>query len=353
MGKKLMWIFLIAAIAIGIMMKDRIYPMLFYFSKTSNQQSMSYFFDRSMSLEELADDLVSEKILDSKTAFLILGEYKNLNKEKLALGKYNIEPGTSIRQLLNGFTKNARGNGNAEEEIEIVIGNARFVADLVGKIEKKLLLDSATLLQELNSPVLLDELGLNNRQTHCLLLPNTYRFYYDTDEKAFLNRMKDEYKLFWNTERKEKLKQVGLNTPAEAITLASIVYSEQNKVKEEWSVIAGLYLNRIRIGIPLQSDPTFKYCWGKELDTVQRLMAVHRNIKCDYNTYFIQGLPPGPICIPPLEVVDAVLNRSEHDYLYMVALPEYSGKHYFSTNYEDHQREARVFQRWLGEELKN
>jgi UPF0755 protein len=150
-----------------------------------------------------------------------------------------------------------------------------------------------------------------------------------------------------------KLKKVGLKKPSEAVTLASVVYSEQGRVADEWPVIAGLYLNRINQGIKLQSDPTFKFCWGDKLDGVQRLLNVHRDIDCSYNTYKINGLPPGPICIPPTEVVDAVLNRDNNTYIFMMAKPDYSGRHDFTVQYADHERLAKIYQNWLAGEMKN
>ncbi|MBU2018355.1 MAG: endolytic transglycosylase MltG [Bacteroidetes bacterium] len=350
--RKFIIVAVLAILGCLFVFKDKIQPAIYYFSKVENTETIVFYIDKSMDLKELSAKLREQQVLKNEKAFLALGNYKGLTRENIALGKYKILGKTSIRQILNGFTKNAAGNGNAEEEVEIVIGNARFVADLAGKIADKLLLDSALLIKELENNERLQNLGLTNRQIHCLLLPNTYRFFYDTNEKEFVDRMADEYATFWSEKRTSQIADIGLNSPAEVVTLASIVYSEQARLVDEWPVIAGLYLNRIRMGMPLQSDPTFKYCWGKELDTVQRLLAVHRKIECDYNTYFISGLPPGPICIPPTGVVDAVLNRAKHNYIYMVALPEYSGKHYFSSNYANHEREAKVFQRWISQEQR-
>jgi UPF0755 protein len=186
-----------------------------------------------------------------------------------------------------------------------------------------------------------------------MFLPNTYKMYYDTDEKQFIERMSGEFKKFWTEDRMSKLKKVGLKKPSEAVTLASVVYSEQGRVPEEWPIIAGLYLNRINQGIKLQSDPTFKFCWGDKLDGVQRLLNVHRDIDCPYNTYKINGLPPGPICIPPTEVVDAVLNRDKNNYIFMMAKPDYTGRHDFRVEYADHEKLAKIYQNWLAQEMKN
>ena len=149
-----------------------------------------------------------------------------------------------------------------------------------------------------------------------MFIPNTYKFYYDTDEKQFVERMAKEFKLFWTNERKAKMKNIGLTSPSQVVTLASIVYSEQSIVSQEWPIIAGLYLNRLDKGIRMQSDPTFKFCWGDALRGVQRLTFEHRERDCPYNTYKYEGLPPGPICIPPTEVVESVLNPAKNDYIF-------------------------------------
>jgi UPF0755 protein len=174
--------------------------------------------------------------------------------------------------------------------------------------------------------------------------------FYDTPAEEFVTRMEKQYVTFWNEDRISKLKKVGFDNPFEAVTLASIVYSEQSKNAEEWPIIAGLYLNRVNDGMKLQSDPTFKFCWGDELQGVQRLTYEHRERDCPYNTYIYKGLPPGPICIPPIEVVEAVLSPDKNDYLYMCAKPDYTGKHDFEKSYDAHKRNADKFSAWISKQ---
>ncbi len=320
-------------------------------SKTDNKNEVAFVIDQELNIEALAKTLKESGIVDSEKGVLALGKYKNLTPEKIALGMYSIQPKTSLRDLLNGFTLNSNGNGNAEVEVDVVVPNVRFLADLSGKLAKKTIIDSARFIALLESEETLNKYGFTKEEFPAMFLPNTYKMYYDTNEEAFLNRMAQEFKNYWTAERKTKLQTVGLKSPSEAVTLASIVYSEQSKQPSEWPIIAGLYLNRINKGIMLQSDPTFKFCWGKELDTVQRLLNKHREIDCDYNTYKIHGLPPGPICIPPIGVVSAVLNPDKNDYIFMCAQPTYSGFHNFSKDYSKHSANAREFQVWLAAEL--
>ncbi len=351
MRKKIAIIAVLVVIAGAVIFRDKLALLWYATSTTDNSRSISFYIKEKTGLETLANNLLKAKLVGSVNAILVVGKHKRLNENKLALGKYVIQPGTSVRNLLNGFTLNGRGNGNAEVEVDVVVPNVRFLEDLGGKLAERTIIDSARFVQLIHSDSTLKKYGFSPEEFPAMFLPNTYKMYYDTDEQAFLTRMAQEFKTYWTAARKSQLKAVGLNSPSEAVTLASIVYSEQSRQKAEWPIIAGLYLNRINKGIPLQSDPTFKYCWGKQLDTVQRLLNVHRNIDCAYNTYKIQGLPPGPICIPPIGVVTAVLNPEKNDYIFMCAKPSYSGLHNFAVDYATHSANARVFQNWLAGEL--
>jgi UPF0755 protein len=318
-----------------------------------NGKQVVFFIKSPTDLKTLVTELKTAGVVEDLEGFIAVAEYKGLNKDNIALGKYIIEPHAQYRTILNGFKLNAAGNGNGEVEVDVTFNNCRDIYELAGKVCGNIMLDSAKLVAFLGDESTLKKYGFTREELPSLFLPNTYKMYFDTDEKVFIDRMANEYKEFWTNERLEKLKKVGLNRPSQAVTLASIVYSEQARHSEEWPVIAGLYLNRINQGIKLQSDPTFKFCWGDQLDGVQRLLNVHRDIVCEYNTYKINGLPPGPICIPPSEVVDAVLNRTDNKYIFMMAKPDYSGLHDFAIDYSDHERFAKIYQKWLANEMKN
>lgn len=320
---------------------------------TLNEQNQDFFFDAKIGAEGLADQLVKEQLIDDKEALLAVAKYKGLDVSNLASGKYIIEEGTSYRNLLNGFTLNSNGNGNAEVEVDVTFNNCKDINQLAGKVSHCLSIDSAMLVSNIQSSATLDKFDFTLEQIPALFLPNTYKMYYDTDEEQFINRMASEFKNFWTPERISKIAKIGLKSPSQVVTLASIVYSEQSQNPEEWPIIAGLYLNRINQGIKMQSDPTFKFCWGDQLEGVQRLLAIHREIDCPYNTYKINGLPPGPIYIPATAVVDACLNRADVNYIYMCAKPDYTGKHNFAVSGADHTRNATIFQNWLANELKN
>ena len=351
MRKKILILIALFGLSLGFIFRDKLMVGWYALSMTENTEEVAFYIKEPMDLKDLASSLKQENICANENAILILGKQKKLNATNIALGKYIIGSHTSLRNLLNGFKMNRLGNGNAEVEVDVKVPSVRFILDLAGILSHSTIVDSTKFVQLLQDPETLKKYGFTWEEFPTMFIPNTYKLFYDTDEEAFLQKMATEYKNYWTSERKAQLKNIGFTSTSEAVTLASIVYSEQSKQSSEWPIIAGLYLNRMRTGIPLQSDPTFKYCWGKELDSVQRLLSVHRNIDCPYNTYKIKGLPPGPICLTPTEVITAVLNPEKNEYIYMCAKPSYSGLHNFTANFAEHSKNAQLFQKWLVGEL--
>lgn len=312
---------------------------------TDNQKEVRIPIDNKQSLPEIAEALHKKGIVGNVKAFLSLAEYKHLTNKSLEPGMYAIAPGTSYRSLLNGMV-----SGSMEVEVVVTFNNCKTIHDLAVKVANCLAIDSTDLESYILSSETCKKYDFSVETIPALFIPNSYKMYYDTDKEAFVQRMADEFKDFWTADRIAKLKLVGLSSPSQAVTLASIVYGEQSKNESEWPVIAGLYLNRLNTGMRLQSDPTFKFCWGDQLEGVQRLTYEHRSKDCPYNTYLHDGLPPGPISMPPSGVVDAVLNRDNNDYLYMCAQPNYDGLHNFAKDYATHAKNATEFQNWLSQQ---
>lgn len=328
-------------------------PINAYFGSkknTINSKDTDLYIPSSISsIPDLFTILLDAKVIDQshlKSLEAIIG-YKEFESEMIGPGKYIIKPKTNFNDLINGFTKNRLGNGNQEVEVDVTFNNCKNIYDVAGKVSKQIEMDSSDFVNYILSDSILSKYGFTRNRVVSLFLPNTYRMFWDTDEVEFVNTMAKEFKDFWTAERLEKIKKIGLKGQSDVVTLASVVYQEQNRKPEEWKTIAGLYLNRLRIGMKLQSDPTFRYCWGDKLDGVERLTFEHRDIDCPYNTYKYAGLPPGPIYIPPAQVVDAVLNAENNDYLYMCAQPNYSGLHNFAKSYSQHQAYASQYHRWL------
>jgi UPF0755 protein len=166
-----------------------------------------------------------------------------------------------------------------------------------------------------------------------IFIPNTYQFYWNTSAEQFMERMAKEYKAFWTDERKAKAKKIGLSQ-TEVAVLASIVQAEQSRHHDEKPVIAGLYINRLKKGMRLESDPTLVYAHGDF--SIKRVLNVHKEIDSPYNTYRNSGLPPGPINLPEISSLDAVLNYKSHEYIFMCAKEDFSGYHNFSKTYQQH-----------------
>ena len=342
---------IIAAVAVVIIGVGLVFgwtKAMSFLTKTSNTRQVEVAIDNSRSLEEIASDLKKAGIVDDVDFFLSVARSKELTNTKIESGMYAIPARTSYRDLVNSLK-----SGNFEVEVVVTFNNCKTIHDMAAKVSKNLMIDSMELEDYILSNEILKKYDFTVETIPALFLPNSYRMYYDTDKETFVARMADEFKKFWTADRLAKLKKVGLKSPSQAVTLASVVYAEQSVNASEWPIIARLYLNRVNTGMRLQSDPTFKYCWGDELDGVQRLTNEHKNRDCPYNTYLHDGLPPGPISMPPTGVVDAVLNPDDNDYIFMCAQPNYDQLHNFAKDYATHAKNAGEFQRWLANELNN
>jgi UPF0755 protein len=229
--------------------------------------------------------------------------------------------------------------------VKLGFHQVRNVEDLAGRVGKKIEADSTSLMEFLtDSAWTRAHFHLNPEQAGVIFLPNTYDMYWATPAEAFLLKMKKEYDAFWTEERSQQAEKQGLTLPEVSI-LASIVQMEQAKLSEEWPRIAGLYLNRLRLGMKLQADPTVKFALGDF--SLRRLYNGHLQVDSPYNTYRYAGLPPGPIFIPEPGAIDAVLQAESHNYIYMCANADLSGRHAFAENYDTHLRLAKAYHKAL------
>ena len=234
-------------------------------------------------------------------------------------------------------------SGRFNIPVKLVINEFESITDLAAFVSEQLEIDSTELLRYLLRPQFLKEHGLTRYSVLCLFVPNTYEFYWNTKLDKFMSTMISEYSNFWNKERLDKAQQLELK-PTEVSVLASIVQKETIK-QDEMSRIAGVYLNRLRRGMKLQADPTVKF-----LIRNRKVCRVYRgdlDISSAYNTYQNYGLPPGPICLPYISSIDAVLNAEKHNYLYFCAESDLSGYHVFSKNYQEHSKYAEQYRKAL------
>lgn len=268
---------------------------------------------------------------------------KNYKGDNIVPGKYKIEDNWSNNQLINHLRS---GNGRLDSRIQF--NNVQTLEQLSGKMTKELLIDSVELLNYLADPMNAKKYGFSQENLLSMFIPNTYFVDVDITVDELMKRMAKEYKSFWNEDRRAKVKAIGI-TQSQVVTLASIVYWE-TKLPKDMPVVAGVYMNRIKVGMPLQADPTLIYILEKMgKGPVKRVYNHHKELDSPYNTYKFKGLPPGPILIPPPIYVDAVLNYQKHKYYYFVAKEDLSGESYFSENYAQHLVYARRYYQMLKE----
>ena len=287
--------------------------------------------------EMVVEILSNDNLLINSNSFEWLAKQKNYYNN-IKPGRYKVKDALNNNQLINLLR-----SGN-QAPIKLKFNNLRTKEDLAEKVSEQLELDSISILSYITNQDFLNKLSLDSYNVSCLFIPNTYEFYWNTSAEDFAERMVLEYEKFWNQERTKKAKEIGL-TYIEVSILASIVEKEQNIKIDERSDIAGLYLNRINKNMKLESDPTLIFAIGDF--SINRVLNKDKKVESPFNTYKYKGLPPGPICIPSINAIDAVLNASDHDYIFMCAKEDFSGYHNFATNYRDHLKNARRYQKEL------
>ncbi len=252
-------------------------------------------------------------------------------------GRYKIRDGMNNNELINMFR-----SGN-QLPVNFTFNNMRTLDEFAEKAHEELGTSKEELLTLLKDSDVLADLGFDSTTIMAMFIPNTYQIYWNTSALDLLERMKKEYHRFWNEDRMAKAAVIGLS-PEEVITLASIIEEETAK-PEEYPVIAGVYINRLNRGIKLDACPTLKFVLGDF--TISRILDRYLKIDSPYNTYMYAGLPPGPIRIASIKVIDSVLNYQKHDYLYFCAKSDFSGYHNFSRTLRQHNIYAREYHQEL------
>ena len=233
--------------------------------------------------------------------------------------------------------------------IKLSFNNQETLKKLAGRISIQIEADSLSLLNAMLDETFLSKNNFNTATALGMYIPNSYEFFWNTSAEQFRDRMLKEYNRFWNDSRINKAKEIGLN-PSQVIALASIVYEESKKADEQ-PIIAGVYLNRLKVGMPLQADPTIKFAAYQLPENkgkvIKRVLNIHKEIDSPYNTYKYGGLPPGLIAMPDLSAIDAVLNYTKHSYYYFAADADRLGYHKFAKTLTQHNVNARDYQRYL------
>ena len=331
--KKKIWItaifalLLIVGIISGLVYKKYFSPF-FEISRT-----VYVYINENKDYNDLLSQLESVAHIKDVNAFDRLAKAAKY-QERMRTGRYAITPDITCKQLLQKLK-----NGN-QAPCRVTFNNIRLKEDLAKRIGQQLMFDEGTLYSQLNDSSACTALGFDINTILCLFIPDTYEMYWNIPAEKFLNKMKSEYNKFWTPERLEKAQEIPL-TPVQVSALASIV-EEETAASSEFPIIAGLYINRLKRNMLLQADPTVKYAIGDF--SLKRVLNIHLEYDSPYNTYKYAGLPPGPIRIPSIRGIDAVLNHEKHDYIFMCAKEDFSGKHNFATTLMEHNKNAAKYQ---------
>ena len=339
MIKKVILLIMVILLAVALYGAYDVYKKVYQPNVTLNNITDDYFYIYSnYEFDDVVHDLYEKGYIINRASFEWVAEKKKNFKNNIHPGRYLLKEGMSNNELIDLL------RSGQSVPVKVTFNNVRTIEGLAGKISKNLECDSIEIVGLLTDNEFVNGYGFNKNTILTMFLPNTYQFNWSTTAKQAIERMAQEYKKFWTDERKAKAQKLHLSQ-SEISILASIVQAEQSVHSDERPRVAGLYINRIRKGMLLQSDPTIIYGLGDF--SIRRVLNKHKAIDTPYNTYIHQGLPPGPINLPSIKSLDAVLNYEQHDYIYMCAKEDFSGYHNFAKTYEQHQIYANKFQKEL------
>jgi UPF0755 protein len=330
------FIFLIAGGIVGYYFGQKIFSP----NVKSDLEDKYIYIPIEASFENVVDIVSKADILHDIESFKWVAGLMKYDRVNVPSGKFEITPGWSNRDLVSHL------RSGQQEPVKLTFNNVRLPEEFAGKVAKYIHADSLEILDALRDEKKIEALGFDSANILSMFLPNTYEFYWNTKIDKFFSRMKGEYDKFWNEDRLAKAKKLNM-TPKEVSILASIVQKEtiQNSEKPR---VAGVYLNRLQKGIFLQADPTVVF--ANRIFDAKRVLNKHLEFDSPYNTYKYAGLPPGPICMPSIGSIDAVLNAEKHDFIFFCAKPGYNGEHLFAKTLSGHNRNAKVYHQWLREQ---
>lgn len=319
-----------------------IYNVMLVPNTAFNNEEAFIYVSSSTTYDEVKEDLMP--LLKDIDAFDALAKRKKYTTN-IKAGKYRIGKDMTNNDIINSIrSKNI--------PITVAFNNQKSLEELAGRISSQIEADSTDLINAFNDESFLESNNFSKSTSLGMYLPNSYEFFWNTSASEFRDRMLKEYNRYWNTDRLKKAKLVGL-TPEEVLTLASIVH-EESKQKAEQPRIAGVYVNRLRDGWPLQADPTLKFAAYQlpeyKNTVIKRVLNEHKEIVSPYNTYMNPGLPPGLITMPDVSAIEAVLNYEKHKYFYFSADAERLGFHKFAKSLSQHNQNARAYQRYLSQQ---
>lgn len=295
--------------------------------------SVDIYLSNDMTGEQMLETVVNSGAIDNTATFKRAA--RHLGKaDAFKPGHYRLRSGLGNKAIVRTLAFGWQTPVNVT-----FTGYFRNLDRLAGHISRQLEPDSAAFSAAFSDPATIEKYGFRKATFIAMFIPNTYEVYWTMTPEEFIERMHKEYEKFWTEERLDKAKAAGL-TPQQVSTLASIV-SEETKYEPEMPIIAGVYINRLRKGMPLQADPTVKFAVGDE--SLCRVLNTHLAVDSPYNTYKYAGLPPGPICMTPVSALEAVLNYRRHNYLYFCAKSTLDGQHAFAATLSQHNSNAQAY----------
>ncbi len=340
--KKILLFILLAGLVVGGIFAYKVYGAIFTPNTNINKDKVYIYISSDATFEDVQDSL--RPFIKNIESFAQIAQKKGYTTNVKG-GKYEIAKGMNNNDIINSL----RSNNVA---IKLAFNNQETLADLAGRISDQIEPDSISLLNSFQDPAFLKANGFDDDDKLAMYIPNSYEFFWNTSADKFRGRMLKEYHRFWNEDRLKKAKSMGY-TPNQVVALASIVHKETAKIDERPRV-AGLYLNRLNKGILLQADPTVIYALKKHAGNfdmvIKRVLYKDLEIDSPYNTYKNPGIPPGPITMPDISAIDAVLNAEKHGYYYMVANVKNFGYHKFAKTLSQHNQNKVQYIRWINEQ---
>jgi UPF0755 protein len=315
-----------------------IFYYLRYFGPNVTDKQEYLYIRTGSTFNDVYSTIIKDGIVKDTTSFMQAAHSMNY-PNRVKPGKYRLTSGMSNRSLLNMLK-----SGN-QEPVKLAIHNIRLKEQFAGFLAKKLEPDSVAMLRLLDSTAFVEKYGFTTENVYTMFLPNSYEFYWNTTPEKFFERMYANYQKFWTPERKAKAAAINL-TQQQVSVLAAIVDAEALH-DDDMPAVAGLYLNRLKKGMKLETDPTVIFAVGDF--TIKRVLRKDLMKDSPYNTYMYAGLPPGPIMMPSINAINSVLDYQHNDYLYMCAKEDFSGYHNFANNEADHRVNARKFQEALNQ----
>ncbi len=329
--RNILFLFAIILVACGTLVYIKLFSPAFDIKDTAY-----VYIDERKDYNELLLQLQTAAHIKDLNAFKQLSTATGYQK-KMRTGRYAIQPGMTIRQA---FSIMANG---IQSPVKLTFNNIRLKQDFTKRMGEELMFKGDSLLACLDRQEVCARYDLDTTTILCMFIPNTYEIYWNTTVEQFMQRMKKEYDRFWTEARREKAAAIPLS-PVQVSILASIV-EEETAVAGEYATVAGLYINRLKNGMLLQADPTVKFAVGDF--SLRRILNIHLKTDSPYNTYLYKGLPPGPIRLPSIRSIDAVLNYQQHNYIFMCAKEDFSGRHNFATNIAAHNQNAAKYRQAL------